>query len=244
MAFVIKEHRPGRWRLVALIVIILWLVSAWLAYRYGWNESNYESLQANTRQAALEKEVRQQLVANEALRSQVSILKRTAQVDREAKTELARDLKELQDLQTELREEINFYKSILTPAKGKDGLDIYSLDVTALDQHVHHFKIVLTQSGKSDSVVEGEVKMHLKGVLKGKEKQLALEDIRVAGTPKLSYKFRYFEELSGSFSLPEDYVPREIVVSLKPQTGKRSNIPLKTFDWLNVRLHRDDFDGR
>ena len=244
MAFVIKEHRPGRWRLAVLIVIMLWLVSAWLAYRHGLNESNYDSLQADTRQAALEKEVQKQLTVNEALRSQVSILKRTAQVDREAKTELARDLKELQDLQTELREEISFYKSILTPAKGKDGLDIYSLDVAALDEHVYHFKIVLTQSGKSDSVTEGEVKMHLKGVLKGKEKQLAFEDIRVAGSPKLSYKFRYFEELSGSFSLPEGYVPREVVVSLKPQADKRGNIPLKTFDWLNVRLNRDDFDGR
>jgi hypothetical protein len=164
-------------------------------------------------------------------------------VDREAKEELARDLNDLQELQADLREEISFYKSIITPPKGKDGLGVYSLKVMPLEGNMYHFKIVLTQSGKSDSLAQGVVEMRLKGILNGKEKELALKDIRVADTPKLGYKFRYFEELSGSFSLPEGYEPREVTVNLKPSKGKQKTIQDNTFDWLNVRLQRDDFNG-
>jgi hypothetical protein len=240
MAFVIKEHRPGRRLLLALVVIIVWLLSAWLAYETGWNQTSFDRDHAQSRHVVLQQELEKQFAINEQMQAQISILKRTAQVDRAAKEQIAKDLKALQELQADLREEIAFYKSIISPASGKSGLDVYNLSITPRQGLMYHFKMVLTQSGKSDSLVEGVVKMRLKGVIDGSEKELTIKDIQVAGTPDLSYKFRYFEELAGSFQLPEGYEAREVVITLIPKNGKRKNKLVKTFDWLNVRLHRDD----
>jgi len=242
MTFVIKEHRPGRWRLILGVALLLWVTSGWFAYKFGWNQSNHDRDQAIAREESLQAELAKLKEANSELQTQVSILQRSAQVDRQAKVELAKDVKNLQDLQAELREETSFYKSIISPVKGKAGLGIYSLLIVPADDRVHHFKLVLTQNGKSDNLAQGRVKVALKGILQGKEKNLDLDKIKVADSPQLSYKFRYFQELGGSFLLPEDYSPREITVRLIPGSGKKSNKPVKTFDWQKARLNRDDFN--
>ena len=243
MTFVIKEHRPGRWRLLVLVIAALWLGSAWVAYEAGWYYANFDREAAFDRQIALEGELSQLQAEKDRLETEVSILQRSAQVDREAKIELAKDMKDLQDLQADLREEITFYKGIISPPKGKVGLGIYSLAVYPGDNQIYHYKIVLTQSGKSDNLVQGKVLVRFQGVLNDSEKELNLREISVADKPQLSYKFKYFEELSGSFRLPENYMPRAVVISLLPSAGKSRNKPVRTFDWQQVRLNRDDFNG-
>jgi hypothetical protein len=242
MAFVIKEHRPGRWRVIVGVAVSLWIASGWFAYEFGWYQSNHDRDEAESREKGLLGELAALRGTNSELQTQVSILQRSAQVDRQAKVELAKDVKKLQDLQAELREETSFYKSIISPDKGKAGLGIYSLLVVPVEDRMYHYKLILTQSGKSDSLAKGGVKVVLKGILQGKEKNLDLGKINIADSPKLSYKFRYFQELSGSFLLPEDYSPREIAVRLVPDSGKKSNKTVKTFDWQKVRLDRDDFN--
>ena len=243
MTFVIKEHRPGRWRLLTAVVTVLWLGSAWLAYEAGRYYSSHDREAALARHLIMQEQLAELQLVKGQLESQVSILQRSAQVDREAKVQLAKEMKDLQDLQADLREEISFYKSIISPPKDEVGVGIYSLSLYPGDNRIYHYKIVLTQSGKSDTLVKGKLSVRLEGVLNESEKELNLRDISVADKPQLSYKFKYFEEISGSFRLPENYMPRAVVIGLRPTSGKTRDKPVKTFDWQKLRLNRDDFDG-
>ena len=236
MAFVIKEHRPGKWRIILAIIVSVWGVSGWLAYEYGWRQADHNFDEILLEQELLQKELNELRDTKSQLLTQVSRLQRTAQVDREAKVELAKEVKHFQDLQAELREEISFYKSIVSPGEGKYGLSIYSLEIMRVEGRLYHYKLVLTQSGKGDNVVAGGVSVVMKGVLQGEEKNLDLEKLRVAESPNLSYKFRYFQELRGSFQLPENYIPRNVTVRLAPRSGKKSNRPVRTFDWQKVEV--------
>ena len=236
MAFVIKEHRPGRWRIIAIGIVTLWVASAWLTFEAGRHQSGADYLKAVSERSALQDELERLSDANEELKAQVSRLQQTAQVDRQAKVELAKEVKSFQDQQAELREELSFYKSIISPDEGKTGLRIYGLKVTNAKDGLHHYKLVLTQSGKSDSLAQGRVKLTLKGILKGKETSLDMAKIQVAESPQLSYKFRYFQELTGSIRLPEDFVPREVTARLTPRSGGKSKNPVRTFDWHKARL--------
>jgi hypothetical protein len=236
MAFVIKEHRPGRWRAILAAVVFLWVSSAWYTYELGRGRSSSDYTAAVSQHESLRAEADRLRISKSGLQAQVSRLERIAQVDRQAKIELAKQVKDFQDHQAELREELNFYKSIISPDDGMASLRIYSLSVLQAEDQLYHYKLVLTQSGKSDNVAQGGVKMVLKGILQGKEKNLDLREIQVAESRQLSYKFSYFQELSGSFRLPDKYVPREIRVELNPQTGKKSSKPVRTFDWQKARL--------
>jgi len=236
MAFVIKEHRPGRWRIIVGVVISLWLASGWFAYEAGGYKSSSAYSQLVSQQNVLQKELGELLALNSELQAQVSRSQRSAQVDREAKVELAKEVKDFHDQQAELREELSFYKSIISPDEGKAGLRIYGFSVMQATGSLYHYKLVLIQSGKSDNLVQGSVKIVVKGILQDKEKNLDLGEIQVAESGQLSYKFRYFQELSGSLRLPENYIPREVKVRLIPRSGKKSNKPVRTFDWQKARL--------
>lgn len=218
------------------ILIVLWAVSVWYAYEAGRAQSSEDYTIAVSQHQAMQQEVERLRSTKNELQAQVSRLDRIAQVDRQAKVQLAKELKDFQDQQSELREELSFYRSIISPDEGKAGLRVYGLSITHARGPLHHFKLVLTQSGKSDSLAQGGVKMVLKGIMQGKEISLDLGKIRVADSPQLSYKFRYFQELTGSFRLPDEFVPREVTVKLIPRSGKISSKSVRTFDWQKSRL--------
>lgn len=236
MAFVIKEHRPGRLVLLVTVLALLWALSAWSAYQYGWNKAanlfDSEIKKSRPLQARLTDSIRK----NREIQARVAVLERTAQVDRKAKVELAQEIKELQGQAAELREEIAFYKSIISPANGKNGLDIYSLEIMPASRNLYHFKVILIQMGRSDSLAQGVVDMTIEGVFNGQVESLGLSDIQVSQDQKLTYEFQYFQELTGSLRLPEEFVPREVIVELTRNEGDKAENPVKRFDWSDVRI--------
>lgn len=238
MAFVIKEHRPGRLKALVVLLALLWAGSLYLLYSYGWHKANTGYEEVVRREKALAGELEQMAKDNRDMRMRISVLNKSAQVDREAKAGIAYGMKDLQDQVARLREEVSFYKSIVSPAKGKTGLDIYAFRLMPAEGRLFHYKLVLIQAGNEDVEATGVVDISLQGVLNGAEKTLKLADIQIDRTRKVTYKFKYFEELGGSFRLPEGYFPRDIVVKLFPsKSGKKRNItsPAKTFDWMEAR---------
>ena len=241
MAFVIKEHRPGRLRALAVLLTLIWVASLYLLYRYGWQQANTDYEAVIQREQSLIAQVDEVGRANREMQMQISVLKKSAQVDREAKAGIARGMKDLQEQLAKLREEVSFYKGIVSPAKGKTGLDIYDFNVVQAGDRLFHYKLTLIQAGKNDLLAQGGVEIMLQGVAAGQEKQLKLADIRVNQSGKASYKFKYFEELSGSFRLPAGYYPRNVIVKLSPKKWRNIAKPARTFDWAEVR--RGDTHG-
>ena len=85
-----------------------------------------------------------------------------------------------------------------------------------MGEGLFHFKLILTQRGKNDRLIEGSIKVLFKGVLDGSEKVLELSEVQTADGAELYYKFRYFQELGGSFRFPKGYQPRTVVIKLLP----------------------------
>ncbi len=235
MAFIIKEHRPGRSVLLITVLALLWVVSVWLVYQYGWDKAVRLLDHEFEKSRPLHERLTDVIGANRGLRARIAVLERTAQVDREAKVELVQEIKELQGQAAELREEIAFYKLIISPGNGKDGLSVYSLEIMPASKNLYHFKVILTQVGKSSNLAEGEVDMTIEGIFKGQAKRLRLSDIQVPKDRKSTYKFQYFQELTGSLELPEGFIPREVVVKLTRNKGDEIENPVERFDWLKVR---------
>lgn len=235
MTFIIKEHRPGRWRIVVVVAILLWLFSVWLMHQYGWDQAIDKFDYEFERNKSLQEKLSSATAANREMHAKIAILERTAQVDREAKVELARNIKLLQGKVAKLREDVSFYKSIVSPEKGHAGIGVYSFKVMDAGENLYHFKMVLTQAGKSASLAEGSVGITIAGILNGQEKHLRLSEIQVSKRKGLSYKFHYFEELGGSLRFPQGFSPRVVTIKLKRRKGSKIKNPVKQLDWINVR---------
>ncbi|TNG01780.1 MAG: hypothetical protein EP297_01955 [Gammaproteobacteria bacterium] len=236
MAYVIKEHQPGRvWRL-AVLLIIFWLVGSWLAFEYGHSQSSFDRERAQVEHKALESQVHILSKENRALNARISILERSAQVDGVAKAELTKSIQTMQEQEAKLREELEFFRGIVSPEKGKTGLNVYSFRITDAQAQLYHYKLLLTQATKNDRLAEGVARVKVTGVLQGQEEVVDLSEVSVPKKTKLTFKFRYFQDISGSFQLPDGFKPRSIEVSLSPKKRSKTGELVKTFDWSEIMV--------
>lgn len=180
------------------------------------------------RNSALESERR-------ALVRRVAILERARQVEAQAYAHVDRQLAALQDQILSLKEEIAFYRGIVSEDAGSDNVRIQRFVVeregTGQD---YRFRLVLTRGMRSDKVVTGAVSVAVDGDRDGERVQLSLEQLTPFPVGPLEYSFKHFQRLEGRMRLPERFVPRRVVVQLdEAASGGR---PLReTFQWPSMK---------
>jgi len=220
---VIKYHDPVRQRLWLAFAIILMLGSAWLLYDYGRQQAGFDSAVAAEEIAALTKTVDELSAGNQLLREQVAIHKRAVQIELQAKTELVQHLKQLQDDKARLREDLAFYRKIVSTAAGSPELKIHSMEISRLGQgSAYHFRLVLTQLGKNDSLAEGNVMLFLNGLQGGVTQRRNISELMSGAKRQIPYQFKFFQKLDGDFTLPKGFTPRSLVVRVIPKGKGRA----------------------
>lgn len=215
---VVRYHAP--WRRRALVIgtvvgLIVLLVAAfeWGRYRSGY--SKYAEMQLRRELAAtiekLEKE-------NERLRQEVAAAELARDVERKAYADVEKNLADLQAQVLKHREELTFYRGIVSPEDGIGGLRIQRFQVLpgAADQH-YRLRLVLVQSMRQDTVVSGAVSINIEGSQDNKPVQIALADASTAEKPtaQLPFRFRYFQNLEHDIVLPEGFEPRAVTVEVR-----------------------------
>lgn len=166
------------------------------------------------------------------LREQLTILKRTQEVDRQAYDEVGNTLVQLQADVLELRQEVAFYRGIVSPKERKAGLSIQSFELEAAGEaRLYHYALVLTQVLKNDRFVKGVVKISVRGVKAGESLTLPFKDISLKNGAKGKFSFRYFQKIAGDIRLPEGFLPRDLVVEMRPKGRKKMT---KSFPWLSI----------
>jgi cell division protein FtsB len=236
MAYVIKETKPGRLLLIVITLITLWLASSWLAFDHGQQQASFDSESARSKHEALQQRADTLARENREIKARIAILERSAQVESIAKAELTKSMQAMQEQEAELQEELAFFRGIVSPEKGKTGLNVYDFRVVDAREGLYHYKLLLTQATKNDRLAEGVVSVKLTGVGEGREKTIDLSEISVPKETKLVFKFRYFQDMNGSFQLPSGFKPRTVEISLLPSKPKKAENLVKTFDWSEIMV--------
>ena len=154
-----------------------------------------------------------------------------AQVASEAAESLRQDLALMQSSHQELQQEVTFYKSLMDPGSLVQGLQITELELapggTPLE---YRFQLLLTQVAQRRSYIAGDVRVDVIGQ-QGEdpaEVVLSLTEMTEVAKYHLKFKFRYFQDLSGSMTLPEQFVPKRVLITAQQQ-GKQAQ--QQTFPW-------------
>ncbi len=181
----------------------------------------------------------QQLVLDEqkalvhTLRVQIVQLIQRRKIDEAAIDEVRSLLKEQQQASLELREEIAFYRGIVSPSEVRSGILIQRVELTPLAAaQLFHYQVVLTQVLKNERVARGEVEITLSGVFEGRTHNIPLQDLDKQAKKSLKFRFKYFQMFEGDLQLPDGFSPHSIDVVVKP---RRSNNPInESFPWPQV----------
>jgi hypothetical protein len=208
------------------------IAAAWWVYDLGRLHGADELRSLRTRYEVLEKRIARLRADNVELREQAAILQRSSQIDRQAALDVKADLARLEEELQASREEIEFYRGIVSPGDVKSGLRIHRFQLAAGGEAgEYRYDLVLTQLKHNDRYVSGVAEWSIAGTLQGEPVELALADVTRPPVQQLKFKFRYFQDLAGTLYLPDGYEARQVTLSIRPD-GKGKPQPVEeVYDW-------------
>ena len=153
------------------------------------------------------------------------------QVNRIAYDKLTAQLSESSNYIHELREDLDFYQSIISPHDNEAGVKIHGFKISrAGDGLGYRYRVTVVQALNHDKTITGEATLQIKGTRGGVPVALSMLDI---GDPPSALSFRYFQILEGRFDLPSEFNPAQAVVELVASpSGKGKKVEIEqSFDW-------------
>lgn len=238
---IVKQHRP--WLKAGLIAgSVAGLAIAGFAV-YAWARTNLisefretktELEQLRDERRDLARELRAARAENAQLRQQVVYAERAGEIDGAACTDVKASLSELQAEAADLREQVAFYRGIVSPDETRAGVRVLDLKVTPqADADRWRYDLVLIQSVRHDKRVAGRIRVVIAGSRDGKDTTEDLEALLTGDRRLPQFAFKYFQEFSGEFRLPAGFRPARMTVMLDID-GAEATVE-NPFDWSKIK---------
>lgn len=229
----IRIATPGKqpwWPWLAGLILVALLATSFFL---GKRQAGIEWREATERAESLQQSLASLNAANERLKRELDFARasniRQQQISRQAYDEINASLLASSQQIAELKENLRFYERIIHKGSAEPGLQIRDLRVDGPEAdggYSYALVIVDGDFGKKDS--QGAVSLLAVG--NGDENSV---DVVLGEEADLALKFRYFQRLSGSFELPEDFIPERLKVTVK-LTGKKARQIEKWYDWRSL----------
>ena len=230
---VIRRHRPLRDVVEAIAVFMLIGIAVYLLFieDHGPLEGRIAELTQERDHAHSLSVQRKAKITR--LNERIAILERGTEIERRANEEIGRYVTQLEVEVLGMREEIAFYRDIVSPDDAHE-LAIEAFEIRdAGGGRSFHYRLVLTRNMKSDKVMAGVVDLLVTGRQEGKPRQLSYFDVSGSQARDIEFSFRYFQQLEGRLILPEGFEPHSVEVHISTVDGRATNVQ-QTFEWLTL----------
>lgn len=188
---------------------------------------------ANADRDRVARQLRETLTRTDQLQQDVADLQRGRDIDRQACLDVQKSLAGEQQEVASLREQLAFYRGVVSPQALQSGLHVNELRISAGSQPGgYHFDLVLVQAARQEHRAKGRAELRVIGRDATAQRSLGLADLAQGGGD-LSYSFRHFQELGGEFRLPAGFHPSRAVVTLMPEGADRPHVE-EEFDWAKI----------
>lgn len=230
---IVKTHHPIMMRLMIALLIAATVAAGWWLFEYGRDRAGFDSTLAEQERELLRARIRDLEQQNEQLSSQNSILVQASEIDRQAYGQVDSTLGELQSEVLELKQEIDFYRGIVSPS-GVRGLRVQGFSLIANGQPDHYrYTLILSQFVKDQRFVKGVVRLAFIGMRDGEQQTLSLSDVAQPVKSGIQFRFKYFQELQGDIQLPTGFEPLRVEVQAIPN-GKHLKAINETYSWIDL----------
>lgn len=171
------------------------------------------------------------LEENRGLQARLVQGERQLQVERAAQDNLSKELAKLQDEDMRLKEDVAFYKNILTENAGTSQVKLHSFELVKGQQpNQYEYHILMVQSGRHDKTIQGNIRLMLSGIQSGKPVSLPVTlDSTAAQAMKINFK--YYQRIDGRFMVPDGMLAQAAEASFieiggnQPKISKRVDLP-------------------
>jgi outer membrane murein-binding lipoprotein Lpp len=215
---VVRYHAPWRRRTVMTAAAVGALLLFYGAYEWGRFEGGYSKFAEIQRRRELSAKIEALEEEKEKLRSDAAAAELARSVDRKAYANVEKSLADLQAQVLRHREELTFYRGIVSPEDGIGGLRIQRFQILpgSADRH-YRLLLVLVQSMGQDKVVSGTAIIQIEGARENRPVQLSLTEVKGSSRAdgQLPFQFRHFQNLEQDIVLPEGFEPKAVNVEVR-----------------------------
>lgn len=227
----VESGRPAaaKWRLVLVATLACGLVG-WLAFQRGQLSAGHDALQEGGQRQVLAGRVTRLKAENARLNARVAELEMSRRLDRDAYGQVERTLGAMQSQLARQGDDLAFYRSIVSPADGVQGLRIQRFEIHAGTRPGEFvLKLTLVQAMRQDGVVSGLAQVVVNGMRGDEPARVAAGDPAGRSGDSLPFSFRYFQTVESVVTLPEGFQPFE--VDVEARSGKRRGPVRHSFPW-------------
>jgi hypothetical protein len=221
-----------RSEIFAIGAVCAGLLIVWAVYELGQSRAGHNRREAQQVRIDVESELDTVRAENEQLREKVAVLETDAKIDSEGYRQVESQLATLQAKILKQQEDLAFYRGIV--ADQEAGVRIQDIELLrGVDDASFSMRLVLAQAIGASRRISGFVELDVEGTSDGAPVTLSLGDLAGQNErqTRLSFSFRYFQNLQADLVLPEGFAPTRVKVKLTPQ-GKSATPVEKSFDWV------------
>jgi len=169
---------------------------------------------------------------NERLEAELAGLQVSTIAEQQTIKSLLQANKSLQDELSLVNNKLFFYERVIAPELDTAGVKMYSFEVVKNQQtNQWDYQLVLTQSQKNRRFLKGKFTITLSVFEDEKLKQIPLSAL--SENISNGFKFKYFQTIDGTFSLPAAVTVDEVIIKLNVAGNrwyKAQNIE-ERYDW-------------
>lgn len=214
------------------------LIGSFALYALGRSQSGNDwthTLRLEAEQRRLVAEIRRLRTENSRLSERVVLLERAGEIDKRAATVINQSLRDEQAALAALKEQVAFYRGIVSPEESSAGVRVYELQMRpGSEPDLYQYDLVLIQVMRHDSTVGGNADLVFIGLQDGQPRNYRLAELEVERGKTLLFSFRYFQQLNGSIRLPRGFAPSRVQVDVV----RNGNPPIRfqqAYDWNKVQ---------
>ncbi|MCG8497214.1 MAG: hypothetical protein MI796_14370 [Enterobacterales bacterium] len=232
--YLVKPHNPWQqwtWRCLGVALI---LAMAWGAFEFGIVRGGHNRAAANVTIDRLNNQVEMLGQQIDELMLENAQLVSDKAIESTASEQVSVSLRELNDETLELKEELMFYRSLLSPADLEPGLQILGVKlIKSIQGSAYDYKVVLTQRRNNSRFAKGRIQIAVNGIRNEENVALQTTDILEVGGSELDFRFKNFQSLEGQIRLPENFVPQEVLITAVPVRGSLKKVE-RNYEWSSI----------
>ena len=170
------------------------------------------------------------------LRGRSTFEARSCAIDVQACEAVRKSVSGLESEVADLREQLAFYRNIVSPEQVRAGVRVLRLGVRPSGTaDVWRYDLVLVQPVRRDHTATGRYDFALEGMSGKQIKTLRLDEVLVGEADARGFSFRSYQEFSGELRLPPGFLPSRLRVTLAVQDGKGEPSEVaESFDWSRL----------
>lgn len=228
----ILQSSTNRWIVptVSILIAILSIVAALYLRSSATDLCNQCTGTANGKHRiqGMEERIVQLEKERDEYRLKAAQYERASQIDQNVVATVQTDLKALQAERAELRQQVEFLKSLVSG-------DITSLQLIdfkiqkAAQKNTYGYTLKISKRAKGQDKVQGRLVFNVLGKQGGKAKTLVEDDLKLSGS-SMGMGFQNFQNYKGSFKLPDGFQPESFKVKVEPSGDKFKKFE-KSFPW-------------